>query len=161
MQNALKAKSNRTISDEFFRDTHTTNIFQREDESHRQLRNHRHQWGRYAKSFDYDAATRLSAARRGLSLPVTATPTIAAHKASPVPPPGNPTARRFALVVVFPRSIFFVFLFVLAAIYGVVIPSATHGPDQSPPKVESPQSPRAPPALRVIFPWCVLVWRTG
>jgi NitT/TauT family transport system ATP-binding protein len=54
MQNALRAKSDRTLSDEFFRDLldeHFSN-----DESKRQLET-AIQWGRYAEIFDYDAAT--------------------------------------------------------------------------------------------------------
>ncbi|MGH9743482.1 MAG: nitrate/sulfonate/bicarbonate ABC transporter ATP-binding protein [Candidatus Acidiferrum sp.] len=54
MHNALKAKSDRTLSDEFFRallDEHFS-----EDESRRQLET-AIQWGRYAEIFDYDAAT--------------------------------------------------------------------------------------------------------
>src|SRR3984893_559218 len=54
MQNALKAKSNRTLSDEFFRDLLDEHFS--EDESRRQLET-AIQWGRYAEIFDYDAAT--------------------------------------------------------------------------------------------------------
>jgi NitT/TauT family transport system ATP-binding protein len=54
MQNALKAKSNRTLSDEFFRDLLDEHFS--EDESRRQLET-AIQWGRYAELFDYDAAT--------------------------------------------------------------------------------------------------------
>src|SRR5271155_1561419 len=54
MQNALKAKSNRTLSDEFFRDLLDEHFS--EDESRRQVET-AIQWGRYAEIFDYDAAT--------------------------------------------------------------------------------------------------------
>jgi len=54
MQNALRAKSNRTLSDEFFRDLLDEHFS--EDESRRQLET-AIQWGRYAEIFDYDAAT--------------------------------------------------------------------------------------------------------
>jgi NitT/TauT family transport system ATP-binding protein len=54
MQNALKAKSNRTLSDEFFRDLLDEHFS--EEESRRQLET-AIQWGRYAEIFDYDAAT--------------------------------------------------------------------------------------------------------
>ena len=54
MQNALKSKSNRTLSDEFFRDLLDEHFS--EDESRRQLET-AIQWGRYAEIFDYDAAT--------------------------------------------------------------------------------------------------------
>jgi NitT/TauT family transport system ATP-binding protein len=54
MQSALKAKSNRTLSDEFFRDLLDEHFS--EDESRRQLET-AIQWGRYAEIFDYDAAT--------------------------------------------------------------------------------------------------------
>jgi NitT/TauT family transport system ATP-binding protein len=54
MHNALKAKSNRTLSDEFFRDLLDEHFS--EDESRRQLET-AIQWGRYAEIFDYDAAT--------------------------------------------------------------------------------------------------------
>jgi NitT/TauT family transport system ATP-binding protein len=54
MYNALKAKSNRTLSDEFFRDLLDEHFS--EDESRRQLET-AIQWGRYAEIFDYDAAT--------------------------------------------------------------------------------------------------------
>jgi NitT/TauT family transport system ATP-binding protein len=54
MQNALKAKSNRTLSDEFFRDLLDEHFS--EDESRRQLET-AIQWGRYAEIFNYDAAT--------------------------------------------------------------------------------------------------------
>jgi NitT/TauT family transport system ATP-binding protein len=54
MQNALKAKSNRTLSDEFFHDLLDEHFS--EEESRRQLET-AIQWGRYAEIFDYDAAT--------------------------------------------------------------------------------------------------------
>jgi NitT/TauT family transport system ATP-binding protein len=54
MYNALKAKSNRTLSDEFFRDLLDEHFS--EDESRRQLET-AIQWGRYAEIFNYDAAT--------------------------------------------------------------------------------------------------------
>lgn len=54
MQNALKAKTDRTLSDEFFRDLLDEHFS--EDESRRQLET-AIQWGRYAEIFDYDAAT--------------------------------------------------------------------------------------------------------
>ena len=54
MQSALKAKSDRTLSDEFFRDLLDEHFS--EDESRRQLET-AIQWGRYAEIFDYDAAT--------------------------------------------------------------------------------------------------------
>ena len=54
MQNALKAKADRTLSDEFFRDLLDEHFS--EDESRRQLET-AIQWGRYAEIFDYDAAT--------------------------------------------------------------------------------------------------------
>ena len=54
MHNALKAKSDRTLSDEFFRDLLDEHFS--EDESRRQLET-AIQWGRYAEIFDYDAAT--------------------------------------------------------------------------------------------------------
>ena len=54
MEQALKAKSNRTIQDEFFRDLLDEHFS--EDESRRQLET-AIQWGRYAEIFDYDAAT--------------------------------------------------------------------------------------------------------
>jgi NitT/TauT family transport system ATP-binding protein len=54
MQNALKAKSDRTLSDEFFRDLLDEHFSA--DESRRQLET-AIQWGRYAEIFDYDAAT--------------------------------------------------------------------------------------------------------
>ena len=54
MQNALRAKSDRTLSDEFFRDLLDEHFS--EDESKRQLET-AIQWGRYAEIFDYDAAT--------------------------------------------------------------------------------------------------------
>ena len=54
MQSALKAKSNRTLSDEFFHDLLDEHFS--EDEARRQLET-AIQWGRYAEIFDYDAAT--------------------------------------------------------------------------------------------------------
>jgi NitT/TauT family transport system ATP-binding protein len=54
MYNALKAKSNRTLSDDFFRDLLDEHFS--EDESRRQLET-AIQWGRYAEIFDYDAAS--------------------------------------------------------------------------------------------------------
>ena len=54
MEQALKAKSNRTLNDEFFRDLLDEHFG--EDESRRQLET-AIQWGRYAEIFDYDAAT--------------------------------------------------------------------------------------------------------
>jgi NitT/TauT family transport system ATP-binding protein len=54
MEQALKAKSNRTLNDEFFRDLLDEHFS--EDESRRQLET-AIQWGRYAEIFDYDAAT--------------------------------------------------------------------------------------------------------
>jgi NitT/TauT family transport system ATP-binding protein len=54
MEQALKAKSNRTLQDEFFRDLLDGHFSQ--DEARRQLET-AIQWGRYAEIFDYDAAT--------------------------------------------------------------------------------------------------------
>jgi len=54
MEQALKAKSDRTLNDEFFRDLLDEHFS--EDESRRQLET-AIQWGRYAEIFDYDAAT--------------------------------------------------------------------------------------------------------
>ena len=54
MEQALKAKADRTLSDEFFRDLLDEHFS--EDESRRQLET-AIQWGRYAELFDYDAAT--------------------------------------------------------------------------------------------------------
>ncbi|HVS75253.1 MAG TPA: nitrate/sulfonate/bicarbonate ABC transporter ATP-binding protein [Candidatus Acidoferrales bacterium] len=54
MEQALRAKSNRTLQDEFFRDLLDEHFS--EDESRRQLET-AIQWGRYAEIFDYDAAT--------------------------------------------------------------------------------------------------------
>ncbi len=54
MEQALKAKSNRTLSEEFFRDLLDEHFS--EGESRRQLET-AIQWGRYAEIFDYDAAT--------------------------------------------------------------------------------------------------------
>jgi NitT/TauT family transport system ATP-binding protein len=54
MEQALKAKSDRTLPDEFFHDLIDEHFS--EDESRRQLETAL-QWGRYAEIFDYDAAT--------------------------------------------------------------------------------------------------------
>src|SRR5216684_3955442 len=54
MEQSLKAKSNRTLNDEFFRDLLDEHFS--EEESRRQLET-AIQWGRYAEIFDYDAAT--------------------------------------------------------------------------------------------------------
>jgi len=54
MQGALRAKSNRTLSDEFFHDLLDEHFS--EDESRRQLET-AIQWGRYAEIFDYDSAS--------------------------------------------------------------------------------------------------------
>jgi NitT/TauT family transport system ATP-binding protein len=54
MEQALKTKSNRTLSDEFFHDLLDEHFG--EEESRRQLET-AIQWGRYAEIFDYDAAT--------------------------------------------------------------------------------------------------------
>jgi NitT/TauT family transport system ATP-binding protein len=54
MEQALKAKANRTLSEEFFRDLLDEHFG--EEESRRQLET-AIQWGRYAEIFDYDAAT--------------------------------------------------------------------------------------------------------
>jgi NitT/TauT family transport system ATP-binding protein len=54
MEQALKAKTDRTLSDEFFRDLLDEHFS--EDEARRQLET-AIQWGRYAEIFDYDAAT--------------------------------------------------------------------------------------------------------
>ena len=54
MEQALKAKSNRTLSSEFFQDLLDEHFS--EDESRRQLET-AIQWGRYAEIFDYDAAS--------------------------------------------------------------------------------------------------------
>jgi NitT/TauT family transport system ATP-binding protein len=54
MEQALKAKSNRTLSDEFFHDLLDEHFG--EEESRRQLET-AIQWGRYGEIFDYDAAT--------------------------------------------------------------------------------------------------------
>jgi len=56
MEQALRAKSNRTLPDEFFHDLLDEHFS--EDESQRQLET-AIQWGRYAEIFDYDAATGL------------------------------------------------------------------------------------------------------
>ena len=54
MEQALKAKSNRTLNEEFFQDLLDEHFG--EEESRRQLET-AIQWGRYAEIFDYDAAT--------------------------------------------------------------------------------------------------------
>ena len=54
MEQALKAKSNRTLSAEFFEDLLDEHFSQ--DEAQRQLETAL-QWGRYAEIFDFDAAT--------------------------------------------------------------------------------------------------------
>jgi NitT/TauT family transport system ATP-binding protein len=54
MEQALKAKSNRTLSEEFFGDLLDEQFS--EDESRRQLET-AIQWGRYAEIFDYDSTT--------------------------------------------------------------------------------------------------------
>ena len=54
MEQALKAKSNRTLQDEFFRDLLDEHFS--EDEARRQLET-AIQWGRYSEIFDYDAST--------------------------------------------------------------------------------------------------------
>jgi NitT/TauT family transport system ATP-binding protein len=54
MEQALKAKSNRTLDEEFFRDLLDEQFS--EEESRRQLET-AIQWGRYAEIFDYDAET--------------------------------------------------------------------------------------------------------
>jgi NitT/TauT family transport system ATP-binding protein len=54
MEQTLKAKSNRTLSSEFFQDLLDEHFS--EDESRRQLET-AIQWGRYAEIFDYDAAS--------------------------------------------------------------------------------------------------------
>jgi NitT/TauT family transport system ATP-binding protein len=54
MEQSLKAKANRTLPDEFFRDLLDEHFG--EEESRRQLET-AIQWGRYAEIFDYDAAT--------------------------------------------------------------------------------------------------------
>jgi NitT/TauT family transport system ATP-binding protein len=54
MEQALKAKANRTLQDEFFRDLLDEHFS--EDEARRQLET-AIQWGRYSEIFDYDAAT--------------------------------------------------------------------------------------------------------
>jgi NitT/TauT family transport system ATP-binding protein len=54
MEQALKAKADRTLNDEFFRDLLDEHFS--EDEARRQLET-AIQWGRYAEIFDYDAAT--------------------------------------------------------------------------------------------------------
>jgi NitT/TauT family transport system ATP-binding protein len=54
MEQSLKAKADRTLPDEFFRDLLDEHFS--EDEARRQLET-AIQWGRYAELFDYDAAT--------------------------------------------------------------------------------------------------------
>lgn len=54
MEQALKAKANRTLSAEFFEDLLDEHFSQ--DEARRQLET-AIQWGRYAELFDYDAAS--------------------------------------------------------------------------------------------------------
>ena len=54
MELSLKAKADRTLNDEFFRDLLDEHFS--EDEARRQLET-AIQWGRYAEIFDYDAAT--------------------------------------------------------------------------------------------------------
>ena len=54
MEQSLKAKSDRTLPDEFFHDL--IDEYFSQDESRRQLET-AIQWGRYAEIFDYDAAT--------------------------------------------------------------------------------------------------------
>jgi len=54
MEQALKAKANRTLDEEFFQDLLDEHFG--EEESRRQLET-AIQWGRYAEIFDYDAAT--------------------------------------------------------------------------------------------------------
>jgi len=54
MQQALKAKTNRTLPAEFFEDLLDEHFSQ--DEAQRQLET-AIQWGRYAELFDYDAAS--------------------------------------------------------------------------------------------------------
>jgi len=54
MEQSLKAKSNRTLNEEFFRDLLDEQFS--EEESRRQLET-AIQWGRYAEIFDYDAAS--------------------------------------------------------------------------------------------------------
>ncbi len=54
MEQALKAKANRTLNEEFFHDLLDEHFG--EVESRRQLET-AIQWGRYAEIFDYDAAT--------------------------------------------------------------------------------------------------------
>jgi NitT/TauT family transport system ATP-binding protein len=54
MEQSLKAKNDRTLTDEFFRDLLDEHFS--EDEARRQLET-AIQWGRYAEIFDYDAAT--------------------------------------------------------------------------------------------------------
>ena len=54
MEQALRAKSNRTLSEEFFRDLLEEHFS--EEESRRQLET-AIQWGRYAEIFEYDAGS--------------------------------------------------------------------------------------------------------
>ena len=54
IEQSLKAKTDRTLSDEFFHDLLDEHFS--EDETHRQLET-AIQWGRYAEIFDYDAST--------------------------------------------------------------------------------------------------------
>ena len=54
MEQALKAKSNRTLSAEFFEDLLDEHFSQ--DEARRQLET-AIQWGRYAEIFDFDSAS--------------------------------------------------------------------------------------------------------
>jgi NitT/TauT family transport system ATP-binding protein len=54
MEQSLKAKSDRTLPDEFFRDLLDEHFS--DDEARRQMET-AIQWGRYAEIFDYDAAT--------------------------------------------------------------------------------------------------------
>ncbi len=89
--NALKAKSDRTLSDEFFHDLLDEHFS--EDESRRQLET-AIQWGRYAEIFDYDAATGQADAHRGLT-PVPEL-LLRIDTATPAPTYGAAT-RRFAL----------------------------------------------------------------
>jgi NitT/TauT family transport system ATP-binding protein len=55
MEQSLKAKADRTLNDEFFRDLLDEHFS--DEEARRQLET-AIQWGRYAELFDYDAATR-------------------------------------------------------------------------------------------------------
>jgi NitT/TauT family transport system ATP-binding protein len=70
MEQALKAKSDRTLSDEFFHDLIDEHFS--EEESRRQLET-AIQWGRYAEIFDYDAATgKLTLTESSLAEPAEA-----------------------------------------------------------------------------------------